>query len=78
MKISSILGLNARAQQFAYRYNSRRGKNIADSKIQTAGVLRRAGVPHPKIFKKFKYVREKHIMFRISTISDKFRERNSS
>jgi alpha-L-glutamate ligase-like protein len=54
MKISSILGLNARTQLFAYRYNSRRGKNIADSKIQTAGVLKRAAIPHPKIFKKFR------------------------
>jgi alpha-L-glutamate ligase-like protein len=54
MKISSILGLNARSQQFAYRYNSRRGKNIADSKIQTARVLRLAKVPHPKIYKKFR------------------------
>ena len=54
MKLSSILGLNARSQIFAYRYNSRRGKKIADSKIQTAGALRRAKVPHPKIFNKFK------------------------
>jgi alpha-L-glutamate ligase-like protein len=54
MKISSILGLNARAQSYTYRYNSRRGKNIADSKIQTASVLRRNGVPHPKIYKKFR------------------------
>jgi alpha-L-glutamate ligase-like protein len=54
MKISSILGLNARTQLFAYKYNSKRGKNIADSKIQTARVLRLAGVPHPKIYKKFK------------------------
>jgi alpha-L-glutamate ligase-like protein len=54
MKISSILGLNARSQIFAYRYNSRRGKKIADSKIQTAVAMRRAKVPHPKIFEKFK------------------------
>jgi len=54
MKISSILGLNARTQLYAYRYNSRRGKKIADSKIQTAAALRRAKVPHPKIYKKFK------------------------
>ena len=58
MKISSILGLNARSQLFAYRYNSRRGKKIADSKIQTAGALRRAGVAYPKIFKKFRDPRE--------------------
>ena len=54
MKISDILGLNSRSQLYAYRYNSRRGKNIADSKIQTAMVLRKHGVAHPKIFKKFK------------------------
>lgn len=53
MKISSILGLNARTQLFAYKYNNRRGKNVADSKIQTARVLRGAEVPHPKIFAKF-------------------------
>src|SRR5258706_16343338 len=51
MKISSILGLNARSQLFAYRYNNRLGKNIVDSKLQTAGVLKRAGVLHPKIYK---------------------------
>lgn len=54
MKISSILGLNARSQTYAYRYNSRRGKNIADSKIQTAIVLKKAEVSHPKIYKKFR------------------------
>jgi len=53
MKISSILGLNARTHLFAYRYNTKRGKNIADSKIQTAKILKKAGVPHPKIYKKF-------------------------
>lgn len=54
MKISSILGLNARTQLFAYKYNTKTGKNVADSKIQTAKVLRSAGVPHPKIYKKFR------------------------
>ena len=54
MKLSNILGLNARTQLYAYRYNSRRGKNIADSKIQTAKALRIAGVDHPKIYKKFR------------------------
>ncbi|MGA2910980.1 MAG: sugar-transfer associated ATP-grasp domain-containing protein [Candidatus Microgenomates bacterium] len=53
MKISSILGLNSRTQLFAYRYNSRRGKAIADSKIQTARVLKKAEVPHPAIYKRF-------------------------
>ena len=53
MKISSILGLNARTNLFAYRYNTKRGKNIADSKIQTARVLKKEGIAHPKIYKKF-------------------------
>ncbi len=53
MKASSILGLNARSQLFAYRYNTKSGKNIADSKIQTARILRKAKVAHPKIYKKF-------------------------
>jgi alpha-L-glutamate ligase-like protein len=55
MKISSILGLNARTQLFAYKYNTRRGKKVADSKLQTARMLKAAGIPHPEIYKKFKY-----------------------
>jgi alpha-L-glutamate ligase-like protein len=54
MKISSILGINARTQLFAYRYNTKRGKAIADSKIQTAAAMRLVGVPNPKIYKKFR------------------------
>lgn len=54
MKISSILGLNARTQLFAYKYNTKRGKNFADSKIQTARILKRAGIATPKIYKKFR------------------------
>ncbi len=54
MKISSILGLNARTQLYAYRYNTVRGKKIADSKIQTERVLGKAEVPTPKILKIFR------------------------
>jgi len=54
MKISSILGLNARTQAYAYKYNTHKGKKIADSKLQTARVLRKAEVAHPGIYKKFK------------------------
>jgi len=53
MKLSSILGLNARTQLFSYRYNTLRGKKIADSKLQTAKILKEAGIPHPVIYKKF-------------------------
>lgn len=47
------MGLNARTQLFAYKYNTKRGKNIANSKIQTARVLRIAKVAHPKVYSKF-------------------------
>lgn len=54
MKISSILGLNARGSLFTSKYNSRKAKNIANSKIQTAKVLKADNVPTPKIISKFK------------------------
>ncbi len=53
MKASSILGLNSRGALFTGKYNTRKAKMIADSKIQTDRVLRHANVPHPKIYKKF-------------------------
>ena len=58
MKVSNILGLNARTQLFAYKYNTRRGKRIADSKLQTARILKIAGVPIPEIYKKFRDPRD--------------------
>ncbi len=58
MKLSSILGLNARSQLFAYRYNPLKNKKIADSKVRTASVLRKAGIPTPKIYKKFRDPRQ--------------------
>jgi alpha-L-glutamate ligase-like protein len=54
MKLSSILGLNARTQLFSYKVNTARGKNMADSKLLTARVLKKAGIPHPEIYKKFR------------------------
>ena len=54
MRVSSILGLNARGALFTGKYNSRASKRIADSKLQTDKVLRHANVSHPTIFKKFK------------------------
>jgi len=54
MKPSSILGLNARTQLYSYRFNTRKGKKAADSKIQTEKILRRNDVATPKIFKKFR------------------------
>lgn len=54
MKLSSILGLNARTQLFSYPYNTLLGKKIADSKLQTARVLAKVAIPVPEIYKKFK------------------------
>ncbi|MBI1863947.1 ATP-grasp domain-containing protein [Candidatus Woesebacteria bacterium] len=54
MKISSILGLNARSQLYLYKYNSRVGKRIADSKLQMYRVLKRAKIPTPMVYKRFK------------------------
>lgn len=71
MKISSILGLNARTQLFAYKYNSHLGKKIADSKIQTARVLKVAQVAHPEIYKKFRQL-EDVFEFNWTDLPDKF------
>lgn len=71
MKISNILGLNARTQFFTYKYNSRSGKKIAESKIQTARVLKRAGVAHPQIFAKFRDPKEV-FEFDWTTLPDRF------
>lgn len=54
MKISSILGINARTVGFSYRVNTARGKKIADSKLQSAWVLKKAGIPSPEIFNRFR------------------------
>lgn len=71
MKLSNILGLNARTVAYAYRYNSRKGKNIADSKIQTAKVLKAAGIAHPKIYKKFKNPKDVYD-YNFHNLPDKF------
>ena len=54
MKLSSILGLNARAQLYSYLYNPAKGKAIADSKIATHKVLDKEGIANPEIYAKFK------------------------
>lgn len=54
MKLSSILGLNARSQLYLMPQNSRRAKKVADSKILTWRVLKKAEVPSPHIYKIFR------------------------
>ncbi len=58
MKLSYILGLNARAGLFSYRYNTSFGKKIARSKLLTAKLLQKNGIPIPKILKKFKNIED--------------------
>lgn len=58
MKLSSILGLNARAQLFSYPLNTRRGRCIASSKLVTARFLEKNGIPVPQVYKRFKDPRE--------------------
>lgn len=53
MKVSSILGLNARSQLYMSG-NSRASKRIADSKIMTFKTLKKASIPTPQIYKKFR------------------------
>jgi hypothetical protein len=50
MKLSSILGINARAQLFSYPYNTSRGRNIASSKLKTKRILKKAGIAVPELY----------------------------
>jgi len=54
MKLSSILGLNARSQLYTYRYNTKKGRKICNSKILTERFLKKADVPVLKIYKIFR------------------------
>lgn len=54
MKSTEILGLNARSSLFSYKYNPIAGRKLTASKIKTEKALKRAGVPTPKNFAKFK------------------------
>lgn len=58
MRISSILGLNARAHLFSYKYNSAKAKKIASSKLLTKRVLKKAVLPVPELYAKFKTPRD--------------------
>lgn len=53
-KASSILGLNARGTLYTYRYNKKKGRKIAASKLLTSKILEKAGIPTPQIYAKFK------------------------
>lgn len=54
MKSSDILGLNARAALYSYKYNTARGRSIASSKIKTKKVMRQNDIPVPEVYATFK------------------------
>ncbi len=71
MKVSSILGLNARFQEYAFPYNSRRGKGIAASKLLTKRVLAASNIPLPKLYVRFSNPRTV-VDFNWGTLPDSF------
>jgi alpha-L-glutamate ligase-like protein len=53
LKISDILGLNARNQKYTI-YNSKAARRIADNKLTTKTALKQAGLPNPRLYKVFR------------------------
>lgn len=58
VKISSVLGLNARSSLFSYKHNSKKGRRVAANKILTEKVLNKADIPTPKLYAKFETLRQ--------------------
>lgn len=54
MKFSDILGMNARNHLYQSKYNSRKGKRAADSKLATKSILKKAKLSVPKLYRMFK------------------------
>jgi len=48
--MSGVLGLNSRNHLYTSKYNTRKGKGIANSKLETKKVLSKVGVRVPKIY----------------------------
>lgn len=54
MSLKGVLGLNARNHLYAARYNSASAKRIANSKLLTKSMLRKAKLPVPKLYRVFR------------------------
>lgn len=54
MKPNQILGLNARNFRFTSKYNRKRGKQIANSKLLTKSAMRKAKISVPRLYNVFK------------------------
>ncbi|MDD5396932.1 MAG: sugar-transfer associated ATP-grasp domain-containing protein [Candidatus Moranbacteria bacterium] len=55
---SKLLGMNARNLDYIRPYNRKRAKRLADDKILSKRMLRKAGIPVPKLLAKIKTVDE--------------------
>lgn len=71
MKVSHILGLNARTQLFSYKYNKARGKGIAASKLSTKKALSKKDIQVPETYAVFKEPRDV-LKFDWETLPDSF------
>ena len=71
MKVSSILGLNARSQVYLTPLNTPKARRIADSKLIMFTTLKKAKISTPQVFKKFKNPRDV-FDFKWETLPDAF------
>lgn len=55
---SKLLGMNARNLDYIRPYNRKRAKKLADDKILSKRMLKKAGIPVPKLLAKIKSVEE--------------------
>ena len=58
MQMSDVLGMNARNYRFTSRYNKKKAKRIANSKLLTKSTLRKVKLPTPRLYRVFREDRE--------------------
>lgn len=71
MKISAILGLNARSALYLTPLNSPKARRIADSKLLMFTTLKKAEIATPEVYKRFRQPRDV-LDFDWSTLPDAF------
>src|SRR5476651_1861012 len=55
---SKLLGMNARNLDYIRPYNRKRAKNLADDKILSKRMLKKGGIPVPKLLAKIRTAEE--------------------
>lgn len=71
MKISDVLGMNARNFRYTSVYNNAKAKAIANSKLLTKQTLKSAKIPTPKLFQAFTHGQDLD-SFNFSKLPDSF------